>query len=94
METVIKDFLKADCVLADEVRNILGHGRALPDDKLVEVLAIRLQQADCVERGWLLNGFPATLAQAKLLVEKEIVPQVVFSLNLPEKEVVERAVKL
>lgn len=43
MEIVIKDFLKADCILAEEVRDILGRGRALPDDKIVEILAIRLQ---------------------------------------------------
>lgn len=43
MEIVIKDFLKADCILAEEVRDTLGRGRALTDDKIVEILAIRLQ---------------------------------------------------
>lgn len=31
MDTVIKDFLKSDCILADEVRDDLGRGKALDD---------------------------------------------------------------
>lgn len=47
-----------------------------------------------MEKGWILNGFPTTLNQAKLLTEKEIVPQFIFHLKLPEEDIVARAMTL
>lgn len=39
----------------------------VPDSVIVNVLSQRLSQQDCVQRGWVLHGFPRDLDQAHLL---------------------------
>jgi hypothetical protein len=38
---------------------------AVPDDIFMGLLAARLSEPDCQARGWLLDGFPHTAAQAR-----------------------------
>ncbi|XP_020926480.1 adenylate kinase 8 isoform X1 [Sus scrofa] len=40
---------------------------AVPDSIIMKVLGRRLDQQDCVERGWVLHGFPRDLDQAHML---------------------------
>ncbi|XP_070655611.1 adenylate kinase 8 isoform X3 [Bos indicus] len=40
---------------------------AVPDNIIMKVLKQRLDQQDCVERGWVLHGFPRDLDQAHLM---------------------------
>lgn len=40
---------------------------SVPDSLILKVLSQRLCQQDCVERGWVLHGFPRDLDQAHLL---------------------------
>ena len=44
----------------------MTHGDLLPDDVVMQVVKQRLQQSDC-EAGYILDGFPRTVAQAQLL---------------------------
>lgn len=48
-----------DALLQEALR---GDG-LVPDSMYLEAVCQRLQQQDCVEAGWLLDGFPHTLAQ-------------------------------
>ena len=47
----------------DLLQEILQGDGLVPDSKYVEAIDQRLQQQDCTEAGWLLDGFPHTLAQ-------------------------------
>lgn len=40
---------------------------AVPDSIIMKVLSRRLSQQDCVQKGWVLHGFPKDLDQAHLL---------------------------
>lgn len=40
---------------------------AVPDNIIMKVLKQRLDQQDCVERGWVLHGFPRDLDQAHVM---------------------------
>ena len=51
------DALLQDCLSGDGL---------IPDSIYLEVVSLRLQQQDCVEAGWLLDGFPHTAAQASV----------------------------
>ena len=42
----------------------MSRGEPLPDAIMVNVIFERLRQTDCLERGWLLEGFPRTGNQA------------------------------
>lgn len=52
----------------------------------------RLQQTDCLQSGWLLDGFPRTPAQAQALAAQGIVADCFIFLNVPDSVLVERVV--
>ena len=59
--------------LADEVRAIMEAGQLVPDDLTIRVVRERTGRDDC-KRGYILDGFPRTTAQAAML-EKLAVEQ-------------------
>ena len=64
------DMFRAECAagtkLGDRVRSILDDGDLVPDELTIEVVRARLGQDDTA-RGFVLDGFPRTLAQAEAL---------------------------
>ena len=40
---------------------------AVPDDMVLKVIELRLNQLDCATKGWVLHGFPLNREQAELL---------------------------
>lgn len=71
----------------------MSQGALVPDDIIVAIIAERLEQADC-EKGYLLDGFPRTIAQAeeldKMLAAKGTPLDVVLELQVPEEELFRR----
>ncbi|MCE5303695.1 MAG: adenylate kinase [Planctomycetaceae bacterium] len=71
----------------------MSTGALVPDDIIVAIIAERLQSADCRE-GYLLDGFPRTIAQAeslgKMLMAKGTPLDVVLELQVPEEELFRR----
>nr|XP_031533556.1 adenylate kinase 8 isoform X10 [Vicugna pacos] len=63
---------------------------AVPDSIIMKVLSQRLDQQDCVERGWVLHGFPRDLDQAHVLDSWGYKPNRVFFLNVPFDSIAER----
>lgn len=47
------------------LQQVLQSDGLVPDSKYMEVITQRLQQQDCIEAGWLLDGFPHTLTQVQ-----------------------------
>ncbi|XP_054583574.1 adenylate kinase 8 [Eptesicus fuscus] len=62
----------------------------VPDSLVLKVLSQRLSRQDCVQRGWVLHGFPRDLDQAHLLDTTGHKPNRVFFLNVPLDSVIER----
>lgn len=52
----------------------------------------RLNEPDCVECGWLLDGFPRTPAQAEALADAGVSADCFIFLNVPDEVLVERVV--
>lgn len=80
-------------MLADEVNQTLRKGEVPNDDQIVRLISKRVQMADCHEHGWVMDDYPRTRAQAMLLAESGIIPDLVFSVSLDEKVLKERATK-
>ncbi|XP_037654217.1 adenylate kinase 8 isoform X2 [Choloepus didactylus] len=62
----------------------------VPDSIIMKVLTHRLKEQDCVQKGWVLHGFPRDLDQAHLLDSLGHKPNRVFFLNVPLDSVIER----
>eukprot|EP00746_Dinoflagellata_sp_MGD_P167078 gnl/MRDRNA2_/MRDRNA2_97418_c0_seq1.p1 gnl/MRDRNA2_/MRDRNA2_97418_c0~~gnl/MRDRNA2_/MRDRNA2_97418_c0_seq1.p1 ORF type:complete len:2329 (-),score=603.32 gnl/MRDRNA2_/MRDRNA2_97418_c0_seq1:172-7086(-) len=82
VEFVLKQTLP--CSLSNQISACLRSGSPLPDALLVEALQFRLSFNDCVTKGWVLDDFPVTVQQARLLTEKGVCPHNVFCCTLPE----------
>src|SRR4051812_15323861 len=58
--------IKGSTALGNRVREYVDHGRLVPDKLTIEVVTERLSANDCKE-GFLLDGFPRSLTQARAL---------------------------
>jgi adenylate kinase len=71
----------------------MSSGALVPDDIIIDIISERLKQADC-EKGYLLDGFPRTIAQAEaldvMLAKKGTPLDVVLELKVPEEELFKR----
>ncbi len=79
--------------LGRKVKEYMDKGELVPDDIVVKVVEGRLKQPDC-EKGFLLDGFPRTLIQAKALDEilERLKTRIdaVINLEVSEEEIIKR----
>jgi adenylate kinase len=57
---------RAGSALGDQVKSYMDRGELVPDDLMIEIVKDRLRQPDA-KNGFILDGFPRTVAQAKAL---------------------------
>ena len=76
-----------------EAKKFMDDGKLVPDSTIIGIIKDRLAEDDC-KKGFILDGFPRTLAQAEALKElmanMEISLDKVISLNVPDAMIVER----
>jgi len=60
---LLRAHVKNATVLGQLAKDIMARGELVPDELLYDMVAERLREADC-ERGFILDGFPRTPAQA------------------------------
>ncbi|HEX7254878.1 MAG TPA: adenylate kinase [Gaiellaceae bacterium] len=65
---MLREAIAAESELGQRVKPIVESGRLVPDDLMIELIRERLQQEDAQD-GFILDGFPRTLAQARALDE-------------------------
>ena len=71
----------------------MSTGKLVPDEIVLAIIAQRLNQPDC-KKGYLLDGFPRTIAQAEaldsMLAERGAPLDVVLQLQVAEEELFQR----
>jgi adenylate kinase len=90
---MLRDEVKRGSPLGREARAYMDRGALVPDALIIAVIEARLKREDC-SRGFILDGFPRTIAQAEAL--DQALHQFgwslhrVGSLSVPTDEVVRR----
>src|SRR5262249_10723057 len=91
---IFRALKKAQTPLAQEVREIMDAGQLIPDELTTHLVRERTEQEDC-KRGYILDGFPRTPAQAasldKLAAQQghRIVP---IFIDVPEDFLIKRTI--
>jgi adenylate kinase len=92
------DLLRANVAqgtaLGKAAKEIMLRGELVPDSLVNEMVAVRLQEADTVN-GYILDGFPRTLAQAhwldgRLAAQTEGLPVVAVSIQVDYNQLLRR----
>lgn len=89
---IFRAAVKAGTPAGRRVKHYLDAGDLVPDELVIEVVADRLGQQDSLARGFVLDGFPRTVAQARAL-EELLAPRVldvVIDLEVPKEVVLAR----
>mmetsp|Transcript_25293 Transcript_25293/g.39178 ORF Transcript_25293/g.39178 Transcript_25293/m.39178 type:complete len:279 (-) Transcript_25293:150-986(-) len=91
---MLRAAITAGTSVGTSAKEYMDAGKLVPDDVIIGILQDRLNQQDCQEMGWLLDGFPRTQAQAQALLDAGILmrPDCFLLLNVPDELLIERVV--
>lgn len=85
---IFREAMKAGTPLGVEAKTYIDKGNLVPDAIVVGIVAERLKQEDC-QKGFILDGFPRTVAQAEEL-EKICPVDMVLDIAVGEEELIRR----
>ncbi len=88
MGDIFREIMKEDTQLGRKVKGYVEKGLLVPDDVVVEVLKQRLAKTR-PENGFILDGYPRTIDQAKAL-ENIAKIDVIIQLTVPDWIIIER----
>ncbi|XP_019198021.1 PREDICTED: adenylate kinase 5, chloroplastic isoform X1 [Ipomoea nil] len=90
------DLLRAEVSAGTDIGNkakeYMNSGRLVPDEIVTSMVTARLSLKDAKEKGWLLDGYPRSLEQAKSLEKLKIRPDVYIMLDVPDEILIDRCV--
>ena len=90
---MLRDAVKSGSVLGITVKSIMDKGDLVSDQVIMSIISERIEKQDCSE-GFILDGFPRTLNQAKelddLLEKKEMNIDHIIEINVDENLLVTR----
>ena len=89
---MLRGEVKSKTPFGVRVKKIIDAGELVPDELIMEMVERRLSESDCRARGFLLDGCPRTIAQAKDLADilRPDRLDVVLDLEVPTDVVLER----
>jgi adenylate kinase len=65
---IFRENIKKGTEIGKKAKEYIDRGELVPDNITIPMIISRLQEADC-KNGWLLDGFPRSIEQAKALDE-------------------------
>ncbi len=90
---IFRDNLKRGTELGLKAKEYMDRGELVPDEVVIGIVRSRLAEPDC-EKGFVLDGFPRTVAQADalkgMLAEMGKPIHHVLNIQVPDETVVER----
>ena len=90
---ILRDNIKNETELGKTAKGYMDKGSLVPDEIVLDVIVDRLEESDC-ENGYVLDGFPRTIVQAKALDEMLAAAgnklERIIDVNVPDSSIVDR----
>lgn len=88
---LFREHIRSQSPLGLEAKSYMDKGHLVPDELVLDMLFVRVSREDC-KNGYILDGFPRTMAQAKALDQRlSGRSQVIaLNLNLSDSAIIER----
>ncbi len=93
---IFRSAVKNGTELGIKAKAFMDKGELVPDDIVIGIIKRRIEEPDC-KSGFLLDGFPRTIAQAQaldtVLDEEALDISSVLSLEVDDQEIIDRLLK-
>ena len=86
---IIREALKNGTEMGLKAKSFMEDGKLVPDEVVIGIINERLLQDDCAN-GFVLDGFPRTVPQAKALDDMGVVIDKVVSIEVPDERIIAR----
>lgn len=86
---ILREAIKNKTPLGVSAQSYIEKGQLVPDELVIDILADRISQDDC-KNGFILDGFPRTIAQAEALDKMNVTIDKVVNIYVPDDKIVER----
>ena len=86
---MIREAIKNQTPMGLAAKERIDRGELLADEIVVEIVKERLSQPDCA-KGFILDGFPRTIPQAKALEEMDVSIDAAIEIQLADETIVSR----
>jgi adenylate kinase family enzyme len=87
---MVKDYVRREGDSADELRQIIKNGDAVPDHVIMKLLRQRLFMPDCKTNGWIIQGAPTSMDQISMLKDFDQQPNLFISLDMSDHLIYEK----
>ena len=86
---ILREVSKSKSDLGQKVQSYVNSGQLVPDEIIIEMLVERISKDDC-NNGFILDGFPRNIEQAKSLDQAGVSIDLVIYLKILEEQIIER----
>ena len=90
---LLREEIKGGSSLGKEIQEIMSTGKFVSDDLVLSLVSKKLDQDEC-KKGFILDGYPRNISQAKsldkLFITKNIALEYVFLIDVPFETLIKR----
>lgn len=86
---IIREAIKNETAMGLAAKSYTNSGALVPDEVVIGIIKERLEKEDC-RNGYILDGFPRTVVQAKALDEMGIEMDAVISIEVSDADIISR----
>ena len=86
---LLRTAMKEGTELGLKAKAFISAGELVPDDVVIGIIKDRLGEDDC-KNGFILDGFPRTVPQAKALEDMKIEMDLVISIEVSDESIIKR----